>query len=232
MLPGPQVRYAAIHIRKTDKKHFEYTFETKEYIAFLHNAMAGTGIETVFIMTDTVTTLHEVQALNTSLRFVWQPELRPEAGITPTLQKSEGSSVQHSAEWLADILIASESSFFVGTCNSHVGRVMIALVAARQMRPPFTEYPPNVKMVDESKCGRHAKDWIAFTAMPRFTQQAKSKGNATWLKEAAAGGTRHKFAKRIAFAEQSEEEKRKVTEELRRMNVSWHRGRYTPKNVG
>ena len=103
-----KVKYAAVHIRMTDKKFFEYTFNTKQFVELLVTNVANSAIRTVFVMTDTITVLKELMVLQTPFDFVWQNEMRPEAGITPTLQKSERSSVRHSVEWLADIIIASE----------------------------------------------------------------------------------------------------------------------------
>ena len=92
------------------------------------------------------------------------------------------------------------------------------------MKPPFNEYPPNVKMIDADKCARHADDWISFVKMPQFTAQSKQAGNASWMAEAA------KRDKRFAGAAKAAEKAEKQIAARKRMlnGTQWQRTRYIP----
>eukprot|EP00667_Euglena_gracilis_P006627 EG_transcript_6689 len=159
------VTYASLHIRHTDKANTEFLFPTRLYLEHLARALPP-AVATVFVLTDHAAVLREVANLSATdprlrgLRFVSKPEARPEAGATIALhthgQQAMGSPIAHTAEFLADILIALNSSLFIGSCSSFIGRSMMGLMAAR------TATLNTTVMVDAADCPFHAHRWFNF----------------------------------------------------------------------
>eukprot|EP00668_Euglena_longa_P012229 GGOE01014664.1.p1 GENE.GGOE01014664.1~~GGOE01014664.1.p1 ORF type:complete len:504 (-),score=106.72 GGOE01014664.1:142-1653(-) len=155
--------YAAVHIRRTDKGDTEFVHHTAAYLDLVV-AHAPAEVSTVFVMTDKAAVLNEIEELRARhppyqrFRFVSKPEERPEAGATEEFKYSAHpmNPVRHTAEFLANVLIAANSSLFVGTCNSHIGRALMGLLAARTTKLNLT------RMVDEQQCKFHAERWFNF----------------------------------------------------------------------
>eukprot|EP00667_Euglena_gracilis_P007618 EG_transcript_7693 len=157
------VPYAAVHIRRTDKGDTEFVYNTSAYLDLLV-AHAPPGVNVVFVMTDKAAVLAEIERLRAAhpayqrFRFLSKPEERPEAGATEEFKFSARpmNPIRHTAEFLANVLIAANSSLFVGTCNSHIGRALMGLLAARTTKLNLT------RMVDERQCKFHADRWFNF----------------------------------------------------------------------
>eukprot|EP01001_Neometanema_parovale_P002195 NODE_1265_length_1805_cov_56.620690_g1200_i0.p1 GENE.NODE_1265_length_1805_cov_56.620690_g1200_i0~~NODE_1265_length_1805_cov_56.620690_g1200_i0.p1 ORF type:complete len:568 (-),score=75.84 NODE_1265_length_1805_cov_56.620690_g1200_i0:34-1737(-) len=169
--------YASVHIRRTDKNETDVEFPTSLYVEETVSKMPA-GTRTVFVMTDSDHVLEEIEHLSKTnasyagIRFVWSKEKRSTIGQHWEFKAGTGNPIQHAAEFLADILVAANSTLFAGTCGSHIGRAMMALMTARTM------LTNNSIMLDQPLCKYHALRWFNFNI-----GNLPSMSNATHLME-------------------------------------------------
>eukprot|EP00997_Jenningsia_sp_PLL12_P003663 NODE_1699_length_1089_cov_66.926923_g1384_i0.p1 GENE.NODE_1699_length_1089_cov_66.926923_g1384_i0~~NODE_1699_length_1089_cov_66.926923_g1384_i0.p1 ORF type:complete len:261 (-),score=40.46 NODE_1699_length_1089_cov_66.926923_g1384_i0:167-949(-) len=124
--------YSAVHIRHTDKFGHDPILSTEQYIKCV---MAELGKPSrkpekrLYVMSDDPEAIRAFAACR-RWHVVHKNEFRPSEGATENLRRDRKNAVVHAFEFMASVMIAIRSKYFIGTCTSAVDWGIAALQAA------------------------------------------------------------------------------------------------------